>query len=181
MAGNNIGDLLSKAHVTLGWFSGGFDLSITNPNGTNGCQRSTSSVSGKTVPDYSPHHEPFQYYASTANPTHARPAPVKSIAHDGEGVDDANKHAQGRCGSGPRLPMLAVSPWAKENTVDHSLTNQVSIIRFVEDHWLHGKRLDKGSFDAISNSITGMFDFQRAPRIDKLFLDETTGEIKVSD
>jgi phospholipase C len=24
--------------------------------------------------DYIPHHEPFQYYASTANPTHARPS-----------------------------------------------------------------------------------------------------------
>ena len=25
------------------------------------------------MPDYVPHHQPFQYYASTANPQHLRP------------------------------------------------------------------------------------------------------------
>jgi phospholipase C len=74
--------------------------------------------------------------------------------------------------------MLAISPWARVNFVDHSLTNQASIITFIEDNWLHGKRLGKGSFDGISNSITGMFDFQSAPRLGKLFLNETTGTIR---
>ena len=291
MAGNNIGDLLSEANVTWGWFNGGFDLSVTNANGTTGCKRSsTSPVSGKTVPDYSPHHQPFQYYSSTANPTHARPTSIQDIGHNSDaakheydvhdfydairagnfpavnflkapayedghagysnpldeqtfivqvvnflqgtpewkntavvvayddsdgwydhqmspivnqstgstdalvgpgscgngqsalpGVDDANAHAQGRCGFGPRLPMVVISPWAKVNSIDHSLTNQASIIRFVEDNWLTGRRLGKGSFDSISSSITGMFDFQSAPRTDKLLLDETTGEVKSTE
>ncbi|HEY1215270.1 MAG TPA: phospholipase, partial [Bryobacteraceae bacterium] len=60
--------------------------------------------------------------------------------------------------------------------VDHSLTNQASIITFVEDNWLHGQRLGQGSFDSISNSITGLFDFGRPPRMEKLVLDENTGE-----
>jgi len=94
------------------------------------------------------------------------------------GVDASNDHAQGRCGFGPRLPFLAISPWAKVNFVDHSLTNQASVITFIEDNWLNGKRLGKGSFDSISNSILGMFDFQSAPRMDKLLLNETTGEIE---
>ena len=42
---------------------------------------------------------------------------------------------QGRCGYGPRLPLLVVSPWARSNYVDHTLTDQSSIIRFVEDNW----------------------------------------------
>jgi hypothetical protein len=43
-----------------------------NPNGTTGCQRSTHSVAvGQAVGDYIPHHNWFQYFASTANPTHA--------------------------------------------------------------------------------------------------------------
>jgi phospholipase C len=94
------------------------------------------------------------------------------------GVDASNAHSQGRCGFGPRLPFLVISPWAKVNFVDHSLTNQASVIVFVEDNWLNGKRLGKGSFDSISNSILGMFDFKSAPHMSKLLLNETTGEIE---
>ena len=75
------------------------------------------------------------------------------------GVNPARLHAQGRCGYGPRLPLLVISPWAKHNFVDHTLTDQTSILRFVEDNWLGGKRIGAGSFDAIANSIDNMFDF----------------------
>jgi phospholipase C len=73
--------------------------------------------------------------------------------------------------------MLVISPWARENYADHSLTNQASILVFIEDNWLHGRRLGKGSFDGISNSITGMFNFDGAPRMRKLILNGNTGEI----
>jgi phospholipase C len=96
------------------------------------------------------------------------------------GVDAANAHAQGRCGFGPRLPFMVLSPWAKVNYVDHSLTNQASVIVFIEDNWLGGKRLGKGSFDGISNSILSMFDFKNAPRMNKLILNEKTGEVQRS-
>ena len=83
----NIGDLLNTAGVTWGNFAGGFDLTVTNPNGTTGCHRTTSSATGVFVPkaDYIPHHEGFQYYASTRNPTHARPASV-SVIGQSDGV-----------------------------------------------------------------------------------------------
>ena len=34
-------------------------------------------------------------------------------------------HAQGRCGYGPRLPLLVISPYAKHNYVDHTVTDQI--------------------------------------------------------
>jgi phospholipase C len=50
--------------------------------------RSTvSPVTGLTVADYVQHHEPFQFYASTQNLTHARPTSVANI-----GLTDAANH-----------------------------------------------------------------------------------------
>jgi len=48
---------------------------------------------------------------------------------------------QGRCGYGTRLPLLVVSPFARANHVDHTLTDQASILRFIEDNWLDGQRI----------------------------------------
>jgi phospholipase C len=86
---------------------------------------------------------------------------------------DGNQHAQGRCGYGPRLPMLVISPFAKSNFVDSTLTDQTSAIRFVEDNWLGGKRIGDGSFDAYANSIVQMLDFSR--KNPPLLLHATTG------
>ncbi len=286
MTGPNIGDLLNAANLTWGSFNGGFNLSLTNPNGTTGCHRTTTSaVTGVTESDYIQHHEPFQYYTSTQNLTHARPSSVASIGHtdaanhqydiedffaalkannlpsvsflkaqgfqeghagysdpldeqtfivtvlnaiqqsrqwtstavviawdDSDGWYDhqmspilnqsassmdalsgpgqcgtgaaslpgvnptALPHAQGRCGFGPRLPFLVISPFSQINFVDHTLTNLSSVIRFIEDNWLDGTRLGAGSFDALSNSIASMLDFERGPVYSPLILDPTTGE-----
>jgi phospholipase C len=83
---------------------------------------------------------------------------------------------QDRCGYGPRLPLLVVSPWSKSNFVGHATTDQTSILRFIEDNWQTG-RIGDASFDAKAGSIDGMFAFDehshRAPS--KLILDTTTG------
>ena len=289
MGGRNIGDLLNGAQISWGWFEGGFDLAAINPNGTTGCKRSSPSVvTGQHVTDYIPHHQPFQYYASTANPNHLRPGSIAGIGHRGDpanhqydledfyravrarnfpavsflkapgaqnghsgystpldeqafivhvinflqatpewkdtaivitwddsdgwydhqmppivnqssssadaltgagacgdgrsalpGIADKTAHAQGRCGYGPRLPLLIVSPWARRNAVDHTVTDQTSILRFVEDNWLHGQRIGHGSFDALANPLDGMFDFRTRPAARdarRLFLSETTGQ-----
>lgn len=82
MTGKNIGDLLNAKNITWGGFMGGFNLSTTNANGTTGCARSTmSTVVGAATADYIPHHNWFQYYASTANPTHARPASMQAVGY----------------------------------------------------------------------------------------------------
>jgi phospholipase C len=285
LSGKNVGDLLNARGITWGFFEGGFDLTKKNPNGTTGCSRShTSGVTNTKKADYIPHHQPFQYYASTANPKHLRPssawaigqsdqanhqydsddffiavqagnfpavsflkAPgyqdahagysdpldeqafvVKTInflqqsrdwdstavfiAYDdsdgwydhqlgqivnqsttaadaltgpgacGNGTDSAlpgtsAQHAQGRCGYGPRLPLLLISPYAKQNYVDHTMTDQTSILRFIEDNWLEGQRIGNGSFDALAGTVNGMFDFSHHRDNDRrLFLDEYSGE-----
>jgi phospholipase C len=73
-----------------------------------------------------------------------------------------------------------VSPFAKRNFVDHSVTDQSSILRFIEDNWGLGridiKSTPNGSFDAIAGSLNNMFDFNRWEHNKKLFLDPVTGE-----
>jgi len=86
MSGRNIGDLLNAGGVSWGWFQGGFDLTTKNANGTTDCKRSThSDQTNKDEVDYVPHHEPFQYYASTQNLKHIRPSSMAVVgsAHDG--------------------------------------------------------------------------------------------------
>lgn len=290
MGGRNIGDLLNAGGVTWGFFSGGFDLTVTNSNGTTGCKRSTTGVTGVTTADYVPHHQPFQYYTSTANPAHTRPASIAEIGHSGPAnhqydlrdffsaisannlpsvsflkaiaaedghpgnsdpldeqihvvnvinalqqskdwdntavvilYDDsdgwydhqlspvlnqststadlltgpgtcgdgstalpgitingvANPHAQGRCGYGPRQPLIVVSPWARENFVDHSITDQSSVIHFIEDNWLNKTRIGDGSFDEFANSLSQMFNFDNERDGDRRFLilDPATGTV----
>jgi phospholipase C len=87
--------------------------------------------------------------------------------------------AWGRCGYGTRMPLLVVSPFAKRNYVDHTLTDQTSVLRFVEDNWLFGERIQPGgSFDTIAGELDNMFQFdngKEAPRT--LILDESTGAV----
>jgi phospholipase C len=290
MSGKNIGDLLSAANLTWGWFEGGFDLTITNPNGTTGCSRSTVSAYTGTQADYSAHHQPFQYYASTANPNHTRPSSVAAIgtkdaanhqydihdftdalaagnlpavsflkaqryqdAHasnsdpldeqtfvvniinaiekssfwsstaiiiayddsDGwydhvynpvngsataqdfvngagicisttaannalPGVAAGTLHAQGRCGYGPRQPFLVISPWAKKNFLDTTVTDQASVVRFIEDVFLSSQRIGAGSADSIAGSIMNMFDFSNGaapPNPNVVQLNPSTGAV----
>jgi phospholipase C len=51
---------------------------------------------------------------------------------------------------------VLISPWAKANAVDHTLNDQSSVTRFIEDNWSLG-RID-GSFDAIAGPLTGMLN-----------------------
>ncbi len=303
--GKSIGDLLNAAGLTWGWFEGGFNLSIKNPNTTTGCGRTHTTVTGHFGPkvDYIPHHEPFQFFASTANPKHLPPTPGKTIggpdpvgtttganhqydSHDfftalqggslpnvvflkAPGYEDGHAgysspldeqnfvvntindleqskfwdstavlilwddsdgwydhqmgpiiihsqatgltsegqtgdsdaltgpdscgsssvglQAQGRCGYGPRLPFLIVSPWARTNFVDHTVTDQSSAIAFIEKNWggLSGPIIkatsgDAGSYEQYAGTIENMFDFSQSKgEVNKhvLYLDPNTGAV----
>jgi phospholipase C len=72
--------------------------------------------------------------------------------------------------------LLAISPWSKANFVDHTITDQTSIIRFIEDNWLSGQRIGQGSFDGIASSISQLFDFEKRREDSRHFLDPGTGE-----
>jgi phospholipase C len=81
----------------------------------------------------------------------------------------------GRCGPGTRMPFLVVSPWAKVNYVSHTQISQASIVKFIEDNWLGGKRLGGGSFDATAGDISDMFDFNGKGDAPKVVLVPHTG------
>jgi phospholipase C len=311
MSGRNIGDLLNAKGITWGWFQGG--VAPTSPavldgngNSVTPAKCSTShtqhqvTIGGNTyvVPnptinftgdihtptaDYSSHHQPFQYYASTRNPHHLRPsspaaigstdqanhqydtsdfftalsngnlpavsfikAPSYQDGHPGYSdplaeqawvvqtinaiqaspawdttvvviaYDDSDgwyDHVsptivrqstitadsltgpgacgtapsggvQGRCGFGPRLPLIAISPYAKTNYVDHTLTDQTSILAFIEQNWSLGyidgatpPAYGAGSTDRYAGSMMGLFDFTNAPNKRQLQLDPVKGTV----
>jgi phospholipase C len=62
------------------------------------------------------------------------------------------------------------------NYVDHQITDQSSILRFIEDNWKLGQIGDQ-SFDAKAGSLLNMFNFLSGYAADKLFLDPLNGTI----
>jgi phospholipase C len=339
MTSRNVGDLLNLKGVTWGWFEGGFlptSLAVVNPDGSTGTPAACASahiqhqygdppvliVPNPTINpgadihtsgiDYSPHHQPFQYYASTRNQHHIRPASVAEIGYNGPadhqydindffaalhahnlpavsyvkaaryqdahpsnsdplleqvfvvqvinelqrsrewsetavflqwddsdgwydhvtgpilnasatgnntGQDDTDTNANdslipvlplststtpanpgniptsgvcgspgagalpGRCGYGPRLPFLVISPWAKTNFVDHTLTDQTSSLRFIEENWgleyidEFEKPAGQGSFDRLAGTVMNMFDFGDKPDLRPLILNPLNGQV----
>ena len=91
---------------------------------------------------------------------------------------------QGRCGFGPRLPVLVISPFARRNDVEHNLSDQASIINMIEYNWglpgiagsadqvLAGKDASEG----VRFDLGGMFRFGH-PHDRKVILDPNTGQV----
>ncbi|PJJ65567.1 phospholipase C [Compostimonas suwonensis] len=63
-----------------------------------------------------------------------------------------------RCGPGPRIPMMLISPFTTPNTISHDPVEQTSVLKFIEDNWQTG-RVGDASFDERAGAIDGMFDF----------------------
>lgn len=280
LSGRNIGDKMNSRDVSWGWFQGGF-RPTTKADGDDpaACERSHTNAAGQSVTDYSPHHEPFQYYRSTANRHHLAPRSLKEVGHDGRAnhqydlsvfnrVVNSNKmpavsflkaasyqdghagysdpvdeqhflvreinaiqksknwkntaiiiayddsdgwydHVAGkvknasndtsedgdakwckaaakngtpiaggyadRCGPGPRQPLLVISPYAKKNFVDHTKTDQASIIKFIERNWKLG-RIGDHSADRAAGTLHKMFNFNKKPKNRGLILNRR-GEV----
>ncbi|HTY57057.1 MAG TPA: alkaline phosphatase family protein, partial [Candidatus Binataceae bacterium] len=102
---------------------------------------------------------------------------TKADALDGPGVCGKTSPGayQGRCGYGPRLPLLVISPYSKANFVDHTITDQTSILRFIEDNW-HLGRIGNQSFDEMAGRLDALFDFSHGGSTPPLRLDSFTGE-----
>ena len=108
----------------------------------------------------------------------------QDLAHDalsasGCGARTDAQHTLGgyqtRCGYGPRQPLLVVSRFAKPNFVDHTVTDQSSVLRFIEDNWETG-RIGNFSFDTKAGSLLNLFSFtDDEGGANKLFLDPATG------
>jgi phospholipase C len=292
LSGPNIGDLLNNKSITWGWFQGGFTPSEFDSSGRPICGTDANNHLGQHAniansfsADYSEHHEPFQYYASTSNPNHLSPTSVSQVGisdpsttpvgqainhqydlswfnkavengnmpsvsylkapeyEDGHAgysdpldeqrflVDEINtieqskdwsstaiviayddsdgwydhqmgpiiRQSQGpsdtlngtgkcgsaakppvqndRCGVGPRQPLLVISPWAKQNFVDNTFTDQASIPRFIEDNW-GLPRIGNESADSAAGTLDNAFDFdQKFGHAPAVILDDNTGEV----
>jgi phospholipase C len=111
--GKNIGDLLNARNITWGWFQGGFA-----PTGTAGgyavCGSKHTNIGGASITDYSPHHEPFQYYKSTANPKHLPPSSEAAIGHTDQAnhqYDLSNFYATLSAGNMPAVSFLKAAEY----------------------------------------------------------------------
>jgi phospholipase C len=288
LSGPSIGDLLTAKGVTWGSFMGGFDLKGLGAAGCSLSHPASPANIPSTQADYIPHHAFFQYYASTLNGNHIRPASVAEIGNagpanhqydindfsaaltannlpavsflkaiavqdghagysdplqeqtflantinsimesrywkntavivlydDSDGwydhqmppivnpsaetsgstttdelnaagvcghgtplADSTSTPIQGRCGYGPRQPLLVISPYAKQNFVDSTLTDQSSVLRFIEGNWKTGQ-VGGGSFDSIAGSLKNLFDFDDRirPEERELLINPTTGQV----
>jgi phospholipase C len=58
--------------------------------------------------------------------------------------------------------------------VDHRVTDQSSILRFIEDNWELG-RLGGGSLDEKAGTLNGLFEFDGHGKAGTLILDPATG------
>lgn len=63
-------------------------------------------------------------------------------------------------GLGFRVPMILVSPYAKQGYISHTQYEFGSVVKFVEDAWSLGRL---GTTDERANSIDDMFDFSQSP------------------
>jgi len=95
-------------------------------------------------------------FSGVTNPSTSVADALTGTGMCGSGTPLAGQN--GRCGYGPRLPLLVISAWAKKNFVSNTLTSQTSITKFIEDNWLNGQRIP-GSFDSVTGSIEDMFQF----------------------
>lgn len=103
-------------------------------------------------------------------------SPVDALTGPGSCGRTSPGSSSARCGYGPRIPLLVISPYARSNFVDHRiLASQSSILRFIEDNW-HLGRIDRGSFDHKTATLENMFDFRTGPRTPPLFLNPRTGQ-----
>ncbi len=96
-----------------------------------------------------------------------------ALTGPGQCGDSPALMSPGRCGFGPRVPLLIISPYAKPNYVDHTLTDQSSILRFIEDNWYLG-RIGDGSADEFAGTLLNMFDFGKKRDV-RLTLEPQTG------
>ena len=80
--GTNIGDLLTTRRASPGAGSRAASAPASMPTARPSATAATQNIGGANEPRItSPHHEPFQYYASTANPHHLPPTSVGDDRH----------------------------------------------------------------------------------------------------
>ncbi len=122
------------------------------------------------------HKPPFLVKSSAWPDNNPYIDPICEIARRGAAVGIPK--AQLRAGYGPRIPFIAISPWTKENYISHELTDQTSIIRFIEFNW-GLPRLKHGSYAEIAGKLGDLFDFSPERTLaPKVFINPFTGQVE---
>jgi phospholipase C len=126
---------------------------------------------------------PSASVADNLTDTVKRPATGTSGRCGSESASGPLAGEQGRCGFGPRQPFLVISPFARQNAVDHNISDLASVPNFIEFNW-HLPAIS-GSFDQalakkdaserVPFDIAGMFDFGK-PAAPAVILDPATGQ-----
>jgi phospholipase C len=70
-------------------------------------------------------------------------------------------------GDGPRVPLLVISPYARRDYVDHTYTDHVSILKFIEANWGLSP-LTSYSEDNLPNATPGVYVPKNRPAIGNL-------------
>jgi phospholipase C len=60
-------------------------------------------------------------------------------------------------GDGPRIPMIVVSPWSKQNYISHTYDDHASILKFIEANWGLAP-LSPRSLDNLPNPVPSVAD-----------------------
>jgi phospholipase C len=124
------------------------------------------------------------FIPTTPLSTSTAPANPDAIPTSGVCGTPGGSALASRCGYGPRLPFLVISPWAKQNFVDHTLTDQTSSLRFIEQNWglefidEFPAPAGQGSMDRVAGTVMNMFDFDGSPEnTRRVILDPLTGAV----
>ena len=56
-------------------------------------------------------------------------------------------------GTGPRIPMIAVSPFSTGGHVSHVYNEHSSVVKFIERNWMLGEKLSERSRDNLPNPV----------------------------
>jgi phospholipase C len=70
-------------------------------------------------------------------------------------------------GDGPRVPMIVVSPYTRPGSIDHTYTDHVSILKFIEANW-GLTPLSQRSLDNLPNPTSDAYVPENRPAIGDL-------------
>jgi phospholipase C len=113
-------------------------------------------------------------YSGVTNPSQTTADVLTGAGQCGTGAPVFGGGQQGRCGYGPRLPLMVISPYAKQNYVSHTLTDQSSILKFIDWNWSLGTIA--GSASGSAGSINDLFNFNNGGTTPAVMLNTQTGQ-----
>jgi len=111
-----------------------------------------SPIWGKSV-TFLNYDEGGAFYDHVAPPSAPKPDEIPPKLKEGDTVGDFDRY-------GYRVPLIAVSPFARKSYVSHTVADHTSILKFIERRFGLPALTQR---DAAAHDLTDMFDFANAP------------------